>query len=132
MKTYQTGKELYEIGSKYYKDSNHCTVVGLAVACKVSYGKAFNTFKKLGRITGRGTHKGTQIMAFRDLGYELEKVDCQAKTVTTLTKHLPSVGQYIAYVRGHMLSVDDGIVKDWSDGRRHRILAVYQVVKITN
>jgi hypothetical protein len=129
MKTYQTGKELYDIGRKYYKDSNHCTVVGLAVSCKVSYGKAFNIFKKLGRITGKGTHKGTQIMAFRELGYELKRVHCEAKTVTTLANHLPSAGQYVAYTRGHMLAVDDGVVKDWTDGRRHRVIAVFQVVK---
>ena len=126
MKTYD---ELYETGVKYYGDDNNCSVVSLAVACKVSYGKAFNVYKKLGRKTGKGTYKEIQMQAFRELGYKLERVHCKAKTVKTLPNHLPKQGQFIAYVRGHVLAIDDGIVKDWTDGCRHRIKEVFRVQK---
>ena len=128
-KTYKTGTELYHIARKHYKDSNCCAVVAIAITCQVSFGKAFNLAKRLGRITGKGTPWRIITTSYEALGYKLVRVESGAKTVSTLGRHLPSSGRYLVHVRGHVLAFDDGVVKDWSEGRRHRIKDIYQVVK---
>jgi hypothetical protein len=128
-KTYKTGTELYRIAQKHYKDDNCCAVVALAITCQVSFGKAFNLAKRLGRVTGKGTPWNIIFASYEALGYKLVRVESYAKTVSSLSQHLPSTGRYLVHVRGHVLAFDGGTVKDWSEGRRHRIKDVYQVVK---
>jgi len=133
MKQYDDAIKVYKIGHKYYNDSNNCTVVTTAIAANVPYGKAFNLLKSLGRQTGKGI-PFAQIdkYVFKELGYNLIKQgDSSTRwgTVSTITNKLPSKGTFIAYVRGHVLTIRDGIVMDWTEGRRHRIKRVYQVVK---
>ncbi len=130
MQTYETGTELYHLARKFYKDSNCCAVVALAITCQVSFGKAFNTAKRNGRVTGRGTPWHTIHNSYKDLGYKLVRVRCEAKTVASLEKHLSNKGRFLVHVRGHVLAFDDGVVKDWSEGRRHRIKDVWKIVKV--
>jgi hypothetical protein len=133
MKYYDSGLEVYEIGHKYYNDSNNCTVVTTAIAAGVTYGKAFNLLKSLGRKTGKGVPFALiDKHVFKELGFRLiMQGDTSTRwgTVSSITTKLPSKGTFIAYVSGHVLTVRDGKVMDWTEGRRHRIKKVYQVVK---
>jgi hypothetical protein len=70
--------------------------------------------------------------AARDLGYSLRVMDrseYRAKTMITAARD-PNLakGRYICMVRGHVAAVVDGQVIDWSDGRRHQVKEVYEVV----
>ena len=133
MKQYDDARKVYEIGHKYYNDTNNCTVVTTAIAANVPYGKAFNLLKSLGRKTGKGVPFALiDKHVFKELGYKLiEQGDLFTSwgTVSTITTKLPSKGTFIAYVSGHVLTIRDGVVMDWTEGRRHRIKKVYQVVK---
>ena len=133
MKQYNDAIKVYKIGHKYYNDRNNCTVVTTAIAANVPYGKAFNLLKSLGRKTGKGVKFSLmQDCVFKDLGYRLvQQGDLMTRwgTVSTITKKLPSKGTFIAYVSGHVLTIRDGVVMDWTEGKRHRIKKVYQVVK---
>ena len=132
MKQYDDATKVYQIGRKYYNDTNNCAVVATALAANVPYGKAFNLLKSLGRQTGRGTPCYMLAKAFNQLGFRLvEKGDIRTRwgTVSTITKKLPSKGTFIAYVSGHVLTIRNGVVMDWTEGRRHRIIEIHQVVK---
>ena len=133
MKQYDDARKVYEIGHKYYNGTNNCTVVTTAIAANVPYGKAFNLLKSLGRKTGKGVPFALiDKHVFKELGYKLiEQGDLFTSwgTVSTITTKLPSKGTFIAYVSGHVLTIRDGVVMDWTEGRRHRIKRVYQVVK---
>ena len=52
--------------------------------------------------------------------------DYQARTVRTLAREL-SKGTFIVRTREHVLCLRDGVVHDWTSGRRHQIKAVYEV-----
>jgi hypothetical protein len=133
MKQYDDAIKVYKIGHKYYNDTNTCTVVTTAIAANVPYGRAFNLLKSFGRETGKGVPFALiDRQVFRELGFKLIKqgdFNTRWGTVSTITKKLPSKGTFIAYVRGHVLTIRDGVVMDWTEGRRHRIRNVYQVVK---
>ena len=47
MSKYQNVKEVYRVADKYYKDNNYCTVVALAIAAGIGFGKAFHTYRKV-------------------------------------------------------------------------------------
>ena len=132
MKQYNDAIKVYKIGHKYYNDTNNCAVVATAIAANVKYGKAFNLLKSLGRQTGSGTKSKMLAEALNQLGFKLvQQGDRMTRwgTVSTITRKLPSKGTFIAYVRGHVLTIRDGVVMDWTEGRRHRIIGIYQVVK---
>lgn len=130
MKQYKTGKEIYRIGQLYYGDTGHCSVVAVAVSCNVGYGRALKEMSKQGRMLRTGANVLQIHDAIRELGFDVvrHKLDVNG-TVSTITRKLPKLGTFIAYVRGHILTVRDGEVIDWSEGRRHRIISVYEVVK---
>ncbi len=132
MKQYNDARKVYQIGRKYYNDTNNCAVVATAIAANVKYGKAFNLLKSLGRLTGTGTSCYMLAEAFNQLGFKLVQQGDRMSgwgTVSTITRKLPSKGTFIAYVSGHVLTIRDGVVMDWTEGRRHRIIGIYQVVK---
>ncbi len=120
----------------------------IALATGTKYAKVHYEFKKVGRRDRCGTRRPQQEKVLDALGYELKLVHVadkvrrfmpledrgiknkfKSKTITTLANELPSRGVFIVYTRGHMLCARGGKVLDWTDGRRHRILEVYRVVK---
>lgn len=129
-KQYKTAKEIYRVGKEYYNDKGHCSVVTVAVACGVAYGRALKEMTAAGRKHRQGASIIQIHHAINKLGYSLKVVRLGKNgTVSTLTNKLPNKGTYIAFVKGHVLTVRDGVVIDWSEGRRHRIIEVLEVIK---
>jgi len=124
-------QELANIGRKYYKDRNFCTVVALAVTCQQAFGKCYHTMKRLGRKDGHGAFgvlDGVKI-----LGYNATRIDHELvynRQVKTVTKLLPATGHYMVFVRGHVLAVRNGQVIDWTEGRAHRIMSVWKIERV--
>jgi len=132
-KQYKTGIEIYKIGTQYYNDAGHCSVVAVAVSTGVAYGRALKEMTRQGRVLRQGASQQQIHDAIKSLGYTVTRCDMRVNgTVSTITSKLPNLGTFIAYVRGHILTIRDGKVMDWSEGRRHRILSVYQVQKAGN
>lgn len=118
--------------SKEMGEWSDCTVKAIAIACDKPYRMVHAMLKEEGRKDRRGCFQPEQFRTINRLGYKLTRVEGEAPfrfggTVTTLPKRLPSKGNYIAYVRGHIIAVKDGKIEDWTEGRRHRILEVYKV-----
>lgn len=113
-------------------ERNDCTVKAIAIACDKPYRMVHAMLKAEGRRDRQGCYLPAQFATFNKLGYKLTEVAGEAPfkfggTVTTLTKRLPSKGNFVAYVRGHIIAVKNGKIEDWTEGRRHRILQVYKV-----
>mgnify|MGYP003624225104 FL=1 len=129
MKQYEDAMKIYTIGNKYYKDKNNCSVVAVAVTTGVAYGAAFKALEKVGRIRGDGASTSQIRKALDSLGYTTRTVEKDFKTVKTVTDRLPSTGNFLAYTPNHVLSIRNGRVIDWTEGRRHRIYSVTEVIK---
>jgi len=129
---YEDYKTIRDIALKYYKDNNMCTVISLAVAAGCGYGKAFHTFRRLGRKTGKGTRFPVQVAAFLEHGLRLEGVRLGAATVCTAEKLLSStLGMYLVYSTGHVSAVYDGKMYDWAaGGSRKRVNGIFKVIPI--
>jgi hypothetical protein len=127
---YESYTKVREIAVKYYKDANMCTVIALAVATGCGYGKAFHTYRRLGRRTGCGTWLPMQKDAFAAHGLMLQRVPAEAATLCTaerLLKH--SQGTFLVYSRGHVSAVHNGTMYDWAaGGSRKRVTAIFKII----
>ena len=136
-------KELARIGRKYYGDTNFCTVIATAKACRCSFGKAFNELKRQGRKTGKGSWgapkaitaiSGKEVVPYSAVPSMSEKVGC---TIGQAEKNLPKKGTFLLHVRGHIACMVDGTLYDWSarserNGRacRKRIISIDKVKEV--
>lgn len=111
-----------------YRD---CAVKALAIAAEWEYAEAHAALRKLGRLDNKGTKKGLVESVLSLAGYSITVIPLRrvrAKTVTTIERDtLFKNGVFIVRTAGHVLCVRNGVPLDWTNGRRHRIKAVFQV-----
>lgn len=112
-------------------EDNDCTVKALAIVTDSSYDEAHATLKARGRKKGKGTNMGQWLPAVEDLGHHYVKVTghFEGKTVNSIESELPKGKKFYILVRGHLCAFDGTEVVDWTQGRRHRVTAVYHVAK---
>ena len=109
------------------KDTNACGVIAIAIATNKTFGEVHAIFKRLGRKNKQGVTTWQMQKVLHILGFKIVKLsEWKGKTCTTLT--LPRKDNYIALTSGHALAVKFGLIKDWTDGRRHRIQQVWKIV----
>jgi len=112
---------------KLMKDSNACGVIAIAIATNKTFGEVHAIFKRMGRQDRQGVTTWQMRKVLHVLGFEVEELEkWKGKTCTTLT--LPRKDSYIALTSGHALAVKFGLIKDWTDGRRHRIQQVWKII----
>ena len=129
----QSYSELSKVGQKYYNDNNFCTVIGLAVGCDLSFGKARAIAEKIAkRKKGRGLQIGGIRAMFRAMGKDLFLVNnLYGATLGTVSRNAPKDGRYLFLTRSHCAVSRDGILEDWSaKGSRHRVIECYKIVTI--
>jgi hypothetical protein len=132
--------------SKKAGEINDCSVKAFAVVTGYSYKEAHWEMKKAGRPDRKGLPillKGRKIYRKEDIpdynermiqvlkrkGFRVRKVECNSKTVRTLGRNIKRNGNFLVFVRGHVLAIKDKKVIDWTEGRCHRIQSVWQVAK---
>ena len=129
-------EELAQAGRRHYNDSGFCTVIALAVACDISFGKAYHTYKRLGRKDRRGTYEDMQLKALakfkKKAVFDRDKTAMfRDKTVNQLLKHTADwKGRYWVYIRGHVIAIRDGVCEDWTAMERacrRKVLNVYKI-----
>ena len=115
---------------KKMNETNDCSVMAIAIACRLTYEQAHRVMAEHGRRNGRGAHTFQILAAAKSLGFELTPVKKVNKgyTACTIGKKCKA-GYYMAFVSGHVLGVVNGDVYDWTEGRRHRIKKVYKVTR---
>lgn len=130
----QTAKLLWDSmsdSSRSHGETNDCTVRALTVVSGLDYDVCHKQLAKQGRKPRKGIHWFIEGPKAADaLGFNMRRMkrnEYSAKTMITAARD-PKLrhGRYAVLVRGHVAGMIDGEVVDWSDGRRHRIQAVYE------
>jgi hypothetical protein len=128
---YQDYTAIAHVAKTYYKDDNMCTVIALAMAAGIGYGKAFHTYRRLGRKTGKGTLKALQVAAFKEHGLQVLETSPYKFGATLKTAAKSGVkGTYLIYSRAHVSAMVDGKMYDWGATSCKRIKGVYTVVPV--
>jgi len=58
-----------------------------------------------------------------------QHIDPRVRTPVTAARYLPKKGKFLCFTRDHVFAVVDGSVVDWTEGRRHRITYVTEVIE---
>ena len=126
-------------GSAQYREKNDCTVVATAATCNVQYWEAHRALKKHGRKkhTGAGPHiylKAIKDLGFKTVWFEWSKICQMARdngttylTSNNVVKALPPRGKYLIRTHTHIAAVVDGEMVDWTEGRRFRVVQIWEV-----
>ena len=118
-------------------DRNNCAVIATSIVARVPYNVAYNKYKEFGRKNGRGVYTPIIHNVINQLGCELTEITNKNGkplkqkngynyTVNTIAERLKH-GYYLVCVKDHCLAVVNGVVEDWTEGRRHRVESVYRV-----
>ncbi len=138
----------------YKSDRNCCTVVASSIAFDVPFEEMQTYFFKHGRQRNKGYWMRKIIKDIaKDYGYKVTTFAKKKKyyydkssyfyntetnektlencpiTVNNCTSYLDK-GIYILGVSRHVLALKNGIVEDWTKGRKHRINKIYKIEKI--
>jgi len=123
--------------SRYRKaqnERNDCSVMAIAIACRLSYKQAHETMAQQGRRNRTGVSNMSILLAARSHGFDLTYVKHLRQkngskfTPKTIGNKLKS-GYYMAFVNKHVLGVVNGTVFDWSEGRQHHIYEAWKVTR---
>ena len=116
--------------SSKMRETNDCAVKAIAIATSTPYVKVHRLCRQAGRRPRKGTHLNIMKRVLAELGWKIHyRPEWKGKTATTLK--VPFSGRYIAFTSQyrHALALRGGLVKDWTDGRRHRIIRVWEIYK---
>jgi hypothetical protein len=128
MTTYKTCLEI----SNSKNEKNDCGVTAIAIALGIGYDKAHKVLSSVGRKPRRGISFNMLKDAIENVtGKEpmyqtILKPNGSQYTGVTIGKALPK-GKYVLLFRGHAAALVDGVIEDWTDGRRKRILGYFKV-----
>ena len=142
-----------ENSTAYKLDKNCCTVVASSIAFNVPFEEMQTYFFKHGRKRNKGYWMRSIIKEIaKDYGYKVTTFLKEKKynikgsyfintetnekmlkntsiTVNNCSSYLGK-GIYILGVSRHVLALKNGIVEDWTKGRKHRINKIYKIEKV--
>lgn len=144
-----------EIDKNYNYDKNYCTVIASSVAFELPFDLVHSFYSENGRKIGKGLppykteemiFKLSEITEYKVSCFKIDKkykyltgfyrwVNNEGEILTQLRHNLTPnnseaylpIGNYILGVRGHVLGVNNGIVQDWTQGRKHRIERIWKI-----
>ena len=109
-------------------EGKDCAVRALTAVSGRQYKHVHEFCKFYGRRKGGGTAWSTIWATAHALNLKkMETNRFTAKTVTTLERQLPKKGKFLISTRRHILAAVDGKIIDWTKGRRHRVLRVWEI-----
>lgn len=116
--------------SRDLKETKDCAVKAVTVVTGVHYVDVHGLMQAKGRKRRKGTCNSITYAVLDQLGFYTVDVKVRSKTVNTLGREMKwRPGVYLVWTRGHILAVKGGEVLDWTNGRRHRVLRVEQVLR---
>lgn len=120
-----------------FNERNDCTVIATSITCDIPYQEAHKICKAAGRKNrGKLNTQAKLIPELENRGYNVTAIPtaylfqengCRY-TMSTIGKEF-SHGKYIVRIKGHVAALVDGKILDWTAGRRHRVLAMWQIIK---
>jgi len=136
-------KEIRTAG-KSYNEKNDCTVVAVSAATGHSYSEAHSAMADAGRKRHKGAKPHQTISALKALGFKTKNITISAIQKNYPPKYRPNTitpsqvrmlqnvwkdgKTYICFTASHALTIIDGEVIDWTDGRCHRITKICEVI----
>ncbi len=121
--------------AKQLNEYNHCTVIATAIAARMSYKEAHTLLSTAGRVNGRSFNMLKALTAIQQQGFKCERVkELKQKTGSRYTQK--SIGDklkrgyYIVRTNEHAFAMVNGIVEDWSLGRKYHILDAWKITRI--
>jgi hypothetical protein len=141
-----TARRLYDAADAA-GDRGCCGVVTLAVAAGIEYEEAAALLRKYGRRKGEGTSERQTANALHDLGLKQTQINLAffggrnpPRTPLTIAeaakRHAPEATFIIVVsARGpawsnHVFCLRRGIIHDWVNGRRNRIISIHKIETI--
>lgn len=127
-------------------EHNDCAVVALMQVTGKSYKEVHSALAEAGRKPRKGTYRHEEVKALKKLGFVMVRVyteDILSKypaphcnVLKNVTTHHPrrfpgafdADKKYLMRVKGHILAIVDGEVKDWSINRSLRAYSIEEVV----
>lgn len=115
--------DMFSTNTKNMKESNDCTVKAFAVTFNTSYEKAHVHLKKhCGRQNRKGiVSREVIVPSLKNTKYKVGPYT-RANRITLknfIEKH--NEGRFYVCVRGHALSVVDGVIYDYKEGLRRQV-----------
>lgn len=111
-----------------------CSVVALTLVSELTYREMHAEFQSLGRKRNKRTSRwltvtlmAKHLMISQLSQKALRQPNGSRYTVKSIAAKYRK-GTYIVFLNSHVLAMKDGVVADWSAGRRHRVSEMYQVV----
>ena len=125
--TYRTVLE----SSNKFNETADCGVISMSIATGKSYEECHKAFKKAGRKDRRGVNLQMIEDVLSEFGFSNKHKACLLEfgkriTVNQAGKYLKD-GNYIAVTRNHALAIVNGVVHDWTEGRRHQVKFFYKI-----
>ncbi len=110
-------------------ETNDCAVKAVAIVTNTPYKVVHKMMAKRGRKPRKGTYIHTTLAVLKDLGVWVERNDklFKSSTINQLKHELPKKGRFLVRTSSHILACVNGEVCDWTDGRRHRPKAIFEI-----
>ena len=138
MERKQVDYESLKQASRHYAgERGYCTVIALAIAAGVKFGKARAVMARAGRRSGNGASITAIHAGHRELGFKLEldmdlTMRCQRKGIRNIGHLLPSTGTFHVMTAHHISCFHNGELQDWAADDRTVNKRVQQVYRVTN
>lgn len=129
---HKTYKQLHKVATERYEDKGMCGVIAVAIAGRVSYGRAKSITEKLGRKHRQGTPVSVIEKAIAETGHDMVVLSDPPATIGSLAKAEPE-GIFVALNAGgkHITAIRNGVIEDWAkDSPRKRIVKAWKVVAV--
>lgn len=110
-------------------DNNMCTVIALACCKNWTYEGAYKYAQKHGRKHGCGmiVSKIERMLGIKWEDWKwTQELYGRRLTPNTFAKMHPK-GKYYCLTRSHAIAIVDGVVQDWTEGRRYQIQRFIEV-----
>jgi len=127
------------ITNEYKNDTKCCTVIATSIAFDTPFDEMQKFFfNHMGRKRNKGIpfskHLDKIQKVANNFGYNVTKLNIKdykktgIMTPNNCTQYLDK-GTYLLGIRRHIIAVKNGIVEDWTKGKRHHITELYKVEK---
>lgn len=118
--------------ARRHDETNDCSVKAYAVATDTDYATSHYVLAEEAKRPNRGGPAWPRYLAaFRTMGFSLRLAHHDAKTMVTLEREFACKrGRYLVATSSgaHVAAIEHGEVIDWTQGRRHRVTAVWEVI----
>lgn len=118
-------ERLNSVAKEVYDDKDYCAVIAIALMCNVSYGKARAALERAGRKHRKGTRTSEMLAALKEITGKEHKQRILGKPFTMRRAAECVDHDALLLTAGHVVyyNSEAKVVEDWSQQRRHRVVA---------